>query len=530
MKKIASWLAFLLVISCLLVACGSDAAEHSVQDGASSGSSASSSLKEESSIPNESIPVENPSDTSSEDGRPISKFHDENGLYTLENLEMPEFSFAKKTFTVCVYNNKIQTTFYSDEIQPDMYSGGTTLINEAVRGRNALIKERYGVEIKAYAVDDVLSVLSKDIVTDTVEYDAVMPFATQGFSMAQNQMLMDLSNFSNSLHFDAPWWDANASLAFAIGGRQYLAVGDLSLGQRRSTRVLLYNRTMYGELCQKKYGDLHTLVQDGQWTLDVMIEMCKTVTKDVDDDGFMSLTDRWGMVGSDAVDPFFEAGGYQWIGKNAKGFLTVTEDLADLFAYGDRVVQSFLYGDWYLNTQKYRGQINGNVWDTAINVFGSGNALFYSSLAQEIDKISKYGVEYGILAHPKETLGQTVYYAPCSLSTVSVVAIPIGAEDAQFSAYMLEVLACESGNYLQPSYYATLMDPTVITAPGAAELLVGAFSNINYDTVNLGQLNGGYLLRTIMGENFLDNTEKQWNSVQAALLEKLQDFNESFSE
>lgn len=541
MKKIAFLMALLLLVSCLLLAaCDDTDGETSVSSGAASapaGESYSSASSEEPSTSAEELSSssEESSETSEESALPVSKYYDENGLYTLRNLGMPEFSFAKKTFTVCVYNNKMQTTFYSDEIQPDLYSGGSALLNEAVRGRNGLIKERYGVEIKAYAVDDVYAVLSKDIMANTVSYDAVMPFAPRAFTMAQNQMLMDLNNFSSSLHFDAPWWDRNAIDTFAIEGKQYFAVGDLSLGQRRSTRVLLYNRTMYGDLLQKKYGDLDALVRNGQWTLDTMIEMCEKVTKDVDDDGFMTLTDRWGMVGTDAVDGFFEAGGYRWIEKDTDGFLTVSENLTDLYAYGDKVVQSFLYGDWYLNTQKYRGPVNGNVWDMAINVFGDGNVLFYPVQAYEIAKVQKRNVEYGVLPYPKASAdqtsaSQTEYFAPCALSTVSVVGIPVGAEDPSFAAYMLEVLACESGNYLLPTYYSTLMDPAVLTEPGAAELLVGAFTNVNYDLLNLGQIHGGYLFRTIMGENFLDSTEKEWNSVQAVVLEKIREFNESFSE
>jgi hypothetical protein len=254
------------------------------------------------------------------------------------------------------------------------------------------------------------------------------------------------------------------------------------------------------------------------------------VTKDVNEDGFMTVSDRWGMVGTDSVDPFFESAGYRWLDKDSKGLLAVNEALEGHYSYGDIVAQSFLYGDWYLNTQRYRGDLEGNnVWDIAIGTFGKGNALLYSTLAGEIDKVQKYDVEYGILPFPKESAAQEAYYAPCSLSTVSVIAIPAGVKDPAFSAYMLEVLACEGGNYLQPVYYTTLMDPAVLTEIPALELLVASFANVNYDLINLNQINLGNVIRSVVNENFLDNTEKNWTALQSTLQQKLSEFNENFS-
>ena len=58
---------------------------------------------------------------------------------------------------VLVVSNEIQTTYYSEEIEPDMYPTTDAKLNEAVAERNNLVSEKLGIDVKAVPVDDVAS-------------------------------------------------------------------------------------------------------------------------------------------------------------------------------------------------------------------------------------------------------------------------------------------------------------------------------------------------------------------------------------
>ena len=121
-----------------------------------------------------------------------SIYLDEDGHYTLEKLERPEFNVEEKEFRVCVYNNVVQNTYFSEEIGYDMYETTDDAINEGVRTRNDLVEEQYGVKVVAYAVDDVASIIHQSITVGDDTFDAAMPFMNWCTGIAQEGSLWDL--------------------------------------------------------------------------------------------------------------------------------------------------------------------------------------------------------------------------------------------------------------------------------------------------------------------------------------------------
>ena len=95
MKKLAFLLAFLLAASCILMTSCGDSNVSSNDTSSTAGTT-----------PNGNTGVNN-GNTSGVD----PKYLDSNGMYTVENLGMPEFNFAEDIFTVCVYNNFVKDTY-----------------------------------------------------------------------------------------------------------------------------------------------------------------------------------------------------------------------------------------------------------------------------------------------------------------------------------------------------------------------------------------------------------------------------------
>ena len=115
-------------------------------------------------------------------------YKDKDGHYTLDNLGMPEFRFDKDEFVVCVYNNNVQTTYFSEEIDCSMYETSDSVLKDAVAARNDLIEEKFGVKVVADAVDSVANAMRDATTTGITNFDAALPFMGDAVRMAQDGM------------------------------------------------------------------------------------------------------------------------------------------------------------------------------------------------------------------------------------------------------------------------------------------------------------------------------------------------------
>ena len=228
-----------------------------------------------------------------------SKYQNADKQYTTENLGMPEYTFTNETeFRVCVTSNEQQTTYFSEEIGYDMYDTTDTVLNEAVKTRNDLIEQKFGVTVVAVPVKDVKQAVQDDATASTNLYDAAMPFMPAAATLAQEGLLYDLTTFSSDIHLDAPWWDQQANESLSVGGHLYFTTGDISIMQKIISNAITFNKTMYHDSLEKQYGDLYQLVRDKKWTFDIMHEMGKAVTQDSDGVPGMTSDDTFGLSSS----------------------------------------------------------------------------------------------------------------------------------------------------------------------------------------------------------------------------------------
>ena len=172
--------------------------------------------------------------------------------------EMPEFKWDRDTFTVMVYNNTRQDTYFSEEIEPNLYDTTDAIISDAVGLRNDIIRERYGVEIKAMLVDDVYTTLSQQVQAGGDDIaDAAMPFLNACSTMAQAGQLYDLREFEDGGYIDLsmPWWEQNAIDSLSVANKVYFAIGDMSIMQKIVSSAIMFNKDMlalkYPELDRK---------------------------------------------------------------------------------------------------------------------------------------------------------------------------------------------------------------------------------------------------------------------------------------
>ncbi len=484
MKKLAFLLAFLLAASCILMtSCGD-----------------STSNDDTSSTAGE---VSNGGTVNNGGNGEASKYQDANGMYTLENMDMPEFNFTEDTFTVCVYSKVVQDTYHSEEIEP--LDTTDDVLKKGVTDRNDLIEERYGVTVKAYAVDDVVETLRLDATAGMATYDAAMPFMGHAAPLAQNGNFYNLYDFADYLHFDAPWWDQNANENLSIAGKLYFTTGDISIMQKVVSSCILFNKDMYGELCLDTYGDLYQMVRDGKWTIDAMYEMGKLATMEIDGEPGMSFHDQWGMVGTNSIGGMYIASGNKLITKDNNDIPQIEIGATESsILYAEKVLQIYQDKSWFINTQKIdKAWDEKNVWEGAMGAFGNKRCLFFGTAFSALKKLRAYDADsiYGIVPLPKASVEQDKYYTHAGVNGAYGICIPVNVPNPEFSAYMIEALACGGKNFVTPAYYEVALKSRAAKDDDSDAMLDIIFGNVVYDLGILYNFGGIDMIGQLMRDD-----------------------------
>ena len=455
-------LVLLLAVCPLLVACGGDGESPEASNGTSSAD-----------------PVSGP------DGD--AQYTDGDGNYTLDGLHMPAFAFDQKEFRVCVYNNVGQTTYFSEEIGYNLYETTDDVLNDAVKTRNDLIAEKYGVTVVACPVDNVLEAVRQDASAGSQLYDAAMPFMPDCATLAQDEALYDLKEFGKYLHLNAPWWDQSANDSLSVGQKLYFTTGDISIMQKITSMALTFNKRLYEEYCEDTWGSLYDLVRNHKWTLDAMYEMGRAVATELDGEAGMTYKDQWGLVTAniDAVHYYL-----------ASGESLIRKDAADLpvLAIGRqessintamKVLETLRSNDnWALITEDLAGQVEGSTATAGLGVFGENRSLFRTTAFSAVKKLRDFaGVDaFGIVPLPMANEGQDTYYTPSSARFAYGVCIPKTVPNAEFSAYMIEALCCYAKNTVTPAYYEVTLKYRDTNDVDSMEMLDQyIFNNVVYD-------------------------------------------------
>ncbi len=338
------------------------------------------------------------------------------------------------------------------QIISDGETGDT--LNDAIYRRNAAVEEHLNI-----TVSEVLGstdVLNKSITAGDKAFDAAYVSASQMASFltgGENHPLFDLKTEVPHLRMDMPWWTQQANEMISIAGYQFFAANDFHLSYFDSVMPLVMNLQM-----AKDYdlGDPYALIREGKWTMDVLGEMMKTVSADVNGDGKYTLEeDIFGMFGmSEEYVGLAIAGGATILKKNENDlpYLAIGEEhFINVFTKAvDVMNQGNVFADYRTSEYNYVEQLDdGNF------AFKAGRVLFVSDVLFHINSLRDMKDDYAILPRVKFDEAQENYYTYCH-ETSALLCIPSTA-DADRSGYVIECLAAESHDTVIPAYYETVL-------------------------------------------------------------------------
>lgn len=428
--------------------------------------------------------------------------------------EVPESDFEGYVFRVV---DRRDATFGWWETL-DMYAEEETgePLNDAVYNRNRLLESKFNITIQEISKEggDIPTFVQKSVQAGSDDFDVFYCTMQQAASLLQKGIQTDLYEVPY-LNFEKPWWDSFVNDAMTVGGKLYFAAGDISTITNDATWCIMFNKDLNQSM---GFDDPYAVVNEGKWTLDVLHENCKKVTKDLNGDGVFVPEDQWGAVNQhECAYALFASTGQRMIEKD-------TEDFPYLALNNERTINvlnkviTFLSDDRaQVKADDYDGKYT-NVWDEVnVKTFSEGRALYYISPIASVIRMRNMADNFGILPLPKYDETQLQYYSPLQYNNATVMNIPKSASDTTRTGIILEAWAAESVDTITKAYYDINLTGKFTRDEESSEMLDLIFANRIIDQGILFNWSGAQDFfinfskkKTVDFTSQYEKTEKKW--------------------
>ncbi len=388
-------------------------------------------------------------------------------------------------------------TYASVEILPQerSYDG----LNQAIKNRNNLVEERFGIrirEIRTESSGDMLSKLRTNAVAGMSEYDVIMPYMGDAAKVAQEGLLYDLCTLPY-IHLTEAYYDQGSVKDLSINGKNYFITGDLSLLTYDVTHVLVFNKDVIAE---RHLENPYELVQSGEWTIDKLHEMARGITADTDGEVGMSCNDTYGfLVNKNFISSMFIGAGQRFSVKNGS-------DEPELAVYSAASTSVFDKIFQLVNDQQASGLIDKQggsfatsaaaagktVWEAATDAITDKRVLFRAVSLNSILTLGEQDCNFGILPTPKYMVEQDQYYCRVSTLYATCIAIPVNARDAEMSSVIADAMMQASTDTVKDAYIEVIMKDRKIRDDESEEMLDLIFASRVYDFGSVYNWGGAY--------------------------------------
>lgn len=360
-----------------------------------------------------------------------------------------------------------ETTLYAADYLPDVtYDGyeyriydyeewpahidepSGNIIDDAIYKRNMIVEEKYDIKFVTNTRP-----FTQYAEVSTIIYNAAMAqsddldLGSIPMMMAYNHVLTGVIPAGSQLpvaDMTQPWHNQILAESLTIDGITLLDFTSLEISPGGS--CMIFNKKIVEDLGMDNPYDL---VDEGKWVSDTFYSMAEQAIMDLDGDGQMTVSDRYGIIGE--WDRFVEVA-YRGTGlkmveiEDGIPTVSMSEALIDVFT---RFVQ-------------YR-DITGSVFDTFAQfgtaessrdegwkMFKAGQSLFIAGGTGSLTTLGDMEDDYGVVPYPKWSEEQDTYYCTAG----DLIYVPLSCStDLERVCTIKEALAVETLNYYYPAYY-----------------------------------------------------------------------------
>ncbi|MBQ8401562.1 MAG: hypothetical protein IJX14_06490 [Clostridia bacterium] len=406
------------------------------------------------------------------------------------------------------------------------------VVNDAVFERNNTVMERLNVAMEVTYADRNRHSGDQNFIRQTVmggddAFEIMADSMSPTMTLGSEGLFQELRSLP-WLDFDMPWWNDGFMTTSQMYGKNYLAMGDLSLTMISGTYAMFFNRTLYEEYFPEE-DTLFDIVRDGTWTLDTMLDICAGFYQDLNGDGTPNEDDLFGnyyrnqkMLGSDAyvggcniqLLTLDESGNIQYNG-NGERMMSFLEKLTKLI---------------FENNNTYRGEYND---DTIMVPLIERISLFVPWMLGATTYLRDMEDDFAIIPMPKLDETQAEYSASIH-NGASAFAIPVTCQNSEMAAAAMEALCAESYRKVTPAYFDTALKGKYSRDTETAEMLDLLMESINPDMATIFGNRLGAALDMIRG--FFASTGENAQAVsklaasETSFVTKMEEIMESYKE
>lgn len=458
-------------------------------------------------------------DTTATDTTEIGEVEMEGREAVSDNL--PSKDFAGEKFNILGYDYT-QGFMIAEELTGETF-------NDAIYNRNTNVADRFNVKISTSCELDYQGT-SDAIKTSVLAGEDTYDLVAYHYVQMGNDLLSDIYlNFRDVpyVNFDNPWWNKSTDELLTYKGKTFLAFGSLNLTTISQAGCTYYNLDIAEEY---DLEDIFTVVNEGRWTLDKVIEYSDIVHKDLDGNGTREATDQYGYV-------FSQKGDIDYIQTFGKMICEFDDDgNLTLDRYYDEKLISIvekLYDMQY----NQEGIWSEDAWNLGITMFNQDLTLSaWGTIAMSQWGLRDLDIDYAIIPVPKWDEAQESYKAGVSGSG-DAQAVLRTASNLEKIGVVTEALNAESWKTCERAYYENTIKYKSTRSEANLEILDMIMENRVFD---FGCVYGGWessgggamfwvhkVLATGNGDmaSFYQSKKNTWENYMASVVNAFESYN-----
>lgn len=400
-----------------------------------------------------------------------------------------EDDLGGRDFTFLIYSQ--HSTSYADNyIWTDSSDGDS--ISSAIDKRNNEVEDKYNVKL---GVDRVYSPRGEAVVrmhAGQNDFDVIYECGTKISSMALEGMLYDFRALKY-VDLNRSYWVPSSLSDLTVSGKMYMASSYITMNSLDWASVLYFNKDIYAELgCTE---ELYDTVNAHEWTFDKYAELAISAYSDVNGDGSMTSSDRYGILGdvSSCLTELVQSAGVYNTVKNDDGSYSLnvyTESAINIYTtLHDKLKESntlISYKDILNEKPDMTGYASRDAGVRFIG-FGEGHTLFMSGVLNYADEFGETEGSYGILPNPLYSTEQASY---CHFVDADspMLSIPAEGSDRDTVGMILEYMTYVSEKYLLPEYYEKAVITNGTPDSGDIQMLDIIRNSVKYEWTEIYNL------------------------------------------
>lgn len=426
-------------------------------------------------------------------------------------------NYGGYTFRVLNYSNVLDNGWSDIPNDLNVEAENGDLLNDSVYNRNKKVEDNLNIEISCRDLghNDLSNAISKSVMSGSDDFDAAFPRMYLFQQLANSELLLDLNSI-DAFDFSQPWWNQNSVECLTILGKLYGVASDITFQDKLCTYVTFFNHQLaedYG------LGDLYSLVENNEWTLDKLLQLGENASHDIDNNGIYDQNDSYGLsCQNDGVYVLLHAANLRICKQDSDGNIVfaLTEEKAVNTL--QKIYSVVLDSRRYFNRQTFNLTLND-----AVNMFNDNRTLFLIRPIQSLFLMRNMQSDFGILPLPKLDISQSGYGSAVNPYSATLLCIPLSVFDAERSAEILQYLAYESHYTVIGPLYETVLGTKLIRDESSVKMLDITFGSSIYDIGLIWDFAG--IVETIM-LNKDTNVASMLAANESAVIQAIENLNE----